>query len=178
MVDMTPAHKNLIRRIKEQLRLFPLAEVHIRFARKVVKQGTSFSGMELADNDLDAKVWKAQIKPQMGECFFNAQSFSMAYPQAKYYEGYFAPSACGYPRHHAWIVFKEKVFDFTCEAAKIEEDKGHSMFNVGLPLDPVYLGLFVPTDFIAMAMSEQGSGKPVGHLYHCKPTKFRKKSGQ
>jgi len=163
--------------MKEHLKYFPHEEEYIRFAMKVMKEGVSFTGLEPTDDHDETKAWKSSHKPQKGECFLNAQTFVTAYSEAVYYEGLFVPFAYELPWHHAWIVFKDKVFDFTCEVAK-QHDEEEALARIERPLTPVYLGLAVPTDFIAKAIAEQGEGKPVGYLYHCKPGKRRKKSGE
>jgi hypothetical protein len=134
------------------------------FLAALAKDGASFEGFERAVTDPDTKLWKRRHRPKAKECFYNAQNFVLDFPKAKYYEGLCRITVV--PVHHAWVVYKGKVFDFTLEAPC------HDPNAV-----PVYLGLPVPTRFFANAICETGYCSPVGPLYYGRTRNRTRKSG-
>jgi len=129
----------------------------------VLKRGRWFLGRaNVADYAVTAK-WKKKRKPQVHDCFYNAQEFCLDHPEFSYWEGYFL--ILGNPAHHAWIVMDDGcVVDFTLEAV-LQEAKRQKIRADAIRA-PLYYGVTVPADYILRQVLDTGVSDEIAELYY------------
>ena len=75
-------------------------------------------------------VWSRiqPLRPQMRECFYNAQQLVLRYPKEfTYWEGYAVRMPVPFPVHHAWTTFQGFLVDPTF---RLDIDKRCSINNI------------------------------------------------
>jgi hypothetical protein len=105
------------------------------YGELILKEGIVFSSQSLTKDELDIVLNAIKhlcIKPQMKECYKNAQTLSMVEPRLTYCEGL----AMGIiPVNHAWNEINGKVIDITWR-----DGKGKNGFVIG-EFPGEYMGL-------------------------------------
>lgn len=121
----------------------------VAYDRMLADKGEHFFGPVHSDTDPVAKAWKRKNKPKAKECFDASQRFVIDTPGAVYCEGY-AMTEFGLI-WHGWISWKGEVFDFMLEGDAKKRD---------------YIGVTVPTEWLAAKVEEIAATVPVAHMYH------------
>jgi len=127
----------------------------------VLKNGTWFEGRARVNDYPSAIYWRRKHRPQVRECFQNAQQFCLAHPEARYFEGFYLIFET--PDAHAWVVMEDgRVLDFTVEAVlqKARKDKGEVYVR-----PPRYLGVEIPYNQLAELHALVERNEPILELY-------------
>ena len=123
--------------------------------------GKWFEGRANVRNYPQAIYWRRKHRPQPNQCFQNAREYCLAHPESRYFEGYYMITET--PIDHAWVVLEDgMVLDFTHEAViqKLKKDKGEVHIT-----PPLYLGVEVPHDQLAVLRGLVGSNEPILAMY-------------
>jgi arylamine N-acetyltransferase len=132
--------------------------------------GKWFEGRANVRNYSQAMYWRRKHRPQPNRCFQNAREYCLAHPESRYFEGYYTIFES--TMDHAWIVLEDgMVLDFTHEAViqKLKKDKGEVHIT-----PPLYLGVEVPHDQLAVLHGSVGPNEPILGLYQKSLRKRRK----
>jgi hypothetical protein len=136
----------------------------------VLDNGKWFEGRANVRDYPQAIYWRRKHRPQSNQCFQNAREYCLAHPESRYFEGCFVISLT--PIDHAWVVLADgMVLDFTHEAdiQKLKKDKGEVHIT-----SPLYLGVEVPHDQLAVLHGSVGPNEPILGLYQKSLRKRRK----
>lgn len=104
---------------------------HDPFAGIVIRLGEWFEGMAKVDDFDLTKQWKKDNRPKAKQCFYNSQMFCCENLGYRYFEGFVLVG--GFPIHHAWIVSRGRVFDFTL-GAMVRQAKRAGVIYDEIPL--------------------------------------------
>jgi len=104
---------------------------------------------ELTKIDLEAsRRFKRAMSLKPKECFYNAQTLAMTFPNLTYYEGHATGSIIPVP--HGWVV-DERHPDVVIDPTWVDLET----VDGGRPA-PDYFGMPIPTEFISQHWIETG----------------------
>jgi hypothetical protein len=113
-------------------------------AKQLIKKGQWFVGRAyVAVYDI-TQGWAKRMRPQAGQCFYNAQRFCLANLDYSYFEGFYFIG--GFPMPHGWVVGMDgRVIDFTLEVVLRNAKRNRTDYD---DRPPLYRGLWVETHLI------------------------------
>jgi len=115
-----------------------------RYHQMLLDAGLGFTG-RVSVRAAGLSGWVRRQKPQLGQCYENAQKFIMLQKDTAltYCEGYWVWAGAGaYCLHHAWLLKDGKVVDMTGEVADIAHPA------LARPEADSYYGVSIPSWFV------------------------------